>query len=164
MAHVGTAWRTWESMIFFNLLNFSVPNSFILLTSCDSKFSYRNFGLTLVRGLIQGREGGACTHRPHHGDGLVLQLNRQYSTWNTKDKGTQKEDELNAAHFSKSRGTRTKFRCSKCNLDLRLGPCFRAVTQNLHFKAVRGCTGRTLSTIIILSLAECPQGHCAKKR
>jgi hypothetical protein len=51
--------------LFFHLLELSVLNSFILLTSCSSKLSHQNFKLVLVRNLIQER--AACLdHRPPH--------------------------------------------------------------------------------------------------
>jgi hypothetical protein len=52
----------------------SVLNSFILLTSCDSKFSYLNVRLALIRDLIQ--DGGRIGHRLFlRGDQVLPQLN-----------------------------------------------------------------------------------------
>jgi hypothetical protein len=53
------------------LLDLSVLNSYILLTSCGSKLTHRDFRLTFVRDLIQ--EGGGCLdHRPPHGANQLL--------------------------------------------------------------------------------------------
>jgi hypothetical protein len=46
---------------FFHLLNLSVLNSFILLTSSGSKLSHQNFRLASVRDLTQDGGGGALT-------------------------------------------------------------------------------------------------------
>jgi phage FluMu protein gp41 len=47
------------------LLDVTIVNSFIILTSCDSKLSHWQFGLTWVRDLIQeaGRVAGPLTAR-----------------------------------------------------------------------------------------------------
>jgi hypothetical protein len=42
--------------LFFHLLDLIILNSCILLTSCSSKLSHRDFRLSLVRDLIE--EGG----------------------------------------------------------------------------------------------------------
>jgi hypothetical protein len=45
-------WK-WTKKLFFHLLALTILNSFIILTCCGSKLSHRQFGLTLVRELIQ---------------------------------------------------------------------------------------------------------------
>jgi hypothetical protein len=63
-------WK-WMKKLFFHLLDTSILNSFILLTSCGSKLSHQNFRLSFVRDLI--KEGGGCLdHRPPHGEDKLL--------------------------------------------------------------------------------------------
>jgi hypothetical protein len=47
--------QTWEwtKKLFSHLLDLTILNSFIILTSCGSKLSHQQFRLTLVRELIQ---------------------------------------------------------------------------------------------------------------
>jgi hypothetical protein len=45
-------WK-WTKKSFFHFLDLSVLNSYILLTSCGSKLTHRDFRLALVRDLIQ---------------------------------------------------------------------------------------------------------------
>jgi hypothetical protein len=58
---IGRRTWKWTKKLFFHLLDLSVLNSYILLTSCGSKLTHRDFRLTLVRDLIQGGGGGALT-------------------------------------------------------------------------------------------------------
>jgi len=48
-------WK-WTKKIFFHLLDLNILNSTIILASCGSKLSHRQFRLSLVRDPIQ--EGG----------------------------------------------------------------------------------------------------------
>jgi hypothetical protein len=62
-------WKwTGKKVFFFHLLDFSVLNSFILLTSCGSKLSHQNFRLALFRDLIQRGEGCLNNRSPHRED------------------------------------------------------------------------------------------------
>jgi len=45
-------WK-WTKKLFFHLLDLTVLNSFIILSSCEAKLSHRNFRLNLIRDLIQ---------------------------------------------------------------------------------------------------------------
>jgi len=45
-------WK-WTKKLFFHLLDLTILNSIIILTSCGSKLSHQQFKLTLVGGLIQ---------------------------------------------------------------------------------------------------------------
>jgi hypothetical protein len=88
-------WK-WMKKLLFHLLDLSILNSYILLTSCGSKLTHCDFRLTLVRDLIQ--EGGGCLdHRPSHGADQVLPpVNRHDLTFDTMNTGPQKEDEFAA--------------------------------------------------------------------
>jgi hypothetical protein len=58
-------WK-WTKNLFFHLLDLTVLKSYIILHSCGSKLSHRDFQLSLIRDLIQ--EGGRVlgTTRLYH--------------------------------------------------------------------------------------------------
>jgi len=60
-------WK-WTKKPVFHLLDLTILNSFIILTSRGSKLSYRQFSLTLVRALVQeaGRVPRPQTTRPRN--------------------------------------------------------------------------------------------------
>jgi hypothetical protein len=45
-------WK-WTKKLFFHLLDLTVLNSYIILHSCGSKLSHRDFQLSLIRDLVQ---------------------------------------------------------------------------------------------------------------
>jgi hypothetical protein len=45
-------WK-WTNKLFFHLLDLTILNSFILLSSCGAKLSHRDFRLTLVRNMLE---------------------------------------------------------------------------------------------------------------
>jgi len=52
----------WTMKLFFHLLDLTVLNSWILLSSCGAKYTHRDFRLLLVRNLIE--EAGKIQDRP----------------------------------------------------------------------------------------------------
>jgi len=52
----------WTTQLFFHLLDLTVLNSWILLSSCGSKYTHRDFRLLLVRNLIE--EAGKSQDHP----------------------------------------------------------------------------------------------------
>jgi hypothetical protein len=52
----------WTTKLFFHLLDLTVLNSWILLSSCGAKYNHRDFRLLLVRNLIE--EAGRNQYRP----------------------------------------------------------------------------------------------------
>jgi len=52
----------WTMKLFFHLLDLTVLNSWILLSSCGAKYTHRDFRLLLVRNLIE--EAGKSQDRP----------------------------------------------------------------------------------------------------
>ena len=52
----------WTTKLFFHLLDLTVLNSWILLSSCGAKYTHRDFRLLLVRNLIE--EVGKSQDRP----------------------------------------------------------------------------------------------------
>jgi len=53
----------WTMKLFFHLLDLTVLNSWILLSSCGTKYTHRDFRFLLVRNLIE--EAGKSQDRPH---------------------------------------------------------------------------------------------------
>jgi hypothetical protein len=43
----------WTTKLFFHLLDITVLNSCVLLSSCGAKYTHRDFGFLLVRDLIE---------------------------------------------------------------------------------------------------------------
>jgi hypothetical protein len=52
----------WTTKLFFHLLDLTVLNSWILLSSCGAKYNHQGFGLLLVRNLIE--EAGRSQYCP----------------------------------------------------------------------------------------------------
>jgi hypothetical protein len=52
----------WTTKLFFDLLDLTVLNSWILLSSCEAQYTHRDFILLLVRNLIE--EAGRSHYRP----------------------------------------------------------------------------------------------------
>jgi len=52
----------WTKKLFFQLLDLTVLNSWILLSSCGTQYTHRDFRLLLVRNLIE--EAGKSQDRP----------------------------------------------------------------------------------------------------
>jgi hypothetical protein len=46
-------WKWTEKSCFFHLLDLTILNSHILLKSCGSKLSHRDFRLTLIRNMVE---------------------------------------------------------------------------------------------------------------
>jgi len=59
-------WRNfkWTTKLFFHLLDLTILNSWILLSSCGAKCTLRDFRLLLVRNLI--KEAGRSQDHPIH--------------------------------------------------------------------------------------------------
>jgi hypothetical protein len=106
---------TWKWMKkLFHLLDVSILNSFILLTSCSAELSHQDFRLALVRDLIQER-GGCLNHRPPHGEDQLL-------------------PPVNLPECSmKSKETRTEFRCSKMQCGVVCWSLFQGVPHTVTF-------------------------------
>jgi hypothetical protein len=126
-------WK-WTKKLFFHLLDLSILNSYILLTSCGSKLTHRDFRLTLVRDLIQ--EGGRVPRpqttpwgRPTTSTSQPTRLDiRQNEHWPSEGRRVRCR-----VCATKNKETWTKFCCSKCNVGLCVDPCFRVYHTQMHF-------------------------------
>ena len=116
----------WTTKLFFHLLDLTVLNSWILLSSCGAKYSHRDFRLLLVRNLIE-EAGRSLDHptpslagRPSTGASNVMRLESRHNQhWPVKS--TQLRCRLCSA-----RGVRkgSVYKCAKCDVGLCVVPCF----------------------------------------
>jgi len=118
-------------MLFFHFLNLTILNSFIILASCGSNLSHRQFRLMLVRDPIQeaGRVPRPQNARQRRRTPSMIQLKRLDSRhsrhWLMQCKRIQ-------CHVCSARNkeTRTKYRCQECNKVVCYTIFFRYITPN----------------------------------
>jgi len=112
---------------FFHLLDLTVLNSWILLSSGGAKYTHRDFRLLLVRNLIeeagksQDRPTPRLVGRPSAATTNVLQLESCYNKhWPAKSSTHLR------CHRCSSRGQRkhTVYKCARCDVGLCVVPCF----------------------------------------
>jgi len=116
----------WTTKLFFHLLDLTVLNSWILLSSCGAQCTHRDFRLLLVRNLIE--EAGK--NRDHPTPSLVgrpsvaaannVRLDSRHNQqWPAKSMQVR-------CRLCSSRGQRkiTVYKCAKCEVGLCVVPCF----------------------------------------
>ena len=123
----------WITELIFHLLDLTVLNSWILLSSCGAKCTHQDFRLLLVRNLID--EAG----RSHYCPTLsmlgrlsataanVMRLDSRHNQhWPAKHKNNIR------CHVCSERGHQktTIYKCAKCDVGLCVVPCF----TNYHTK------------------------------
>ncbi|PNF39361.1 hypothetical protein B7P43_G18177 [Cryptotermes secundus] len=119
-------WK-WTNKLFFHLLDLTILNSFILLSSCGAKLSHRDFRLTLVCNMVE--EAGRGSRRPQRSIGrppamslLVKRLEEACRHhWPASSKS-----QLRCCVCS-SRGKRSSIhtKCVRCDIGLCISECFR---------------------------------------
>jgi hypothetical protein len=93
-------WRTfkWTKKLFFHLLDLTILNSWILLSTCGAKYSQRDFRFLMVRNMIDETGKLGCLHS--HMVGIPSQ---QLQNWIVLQSGIastgQKEAACSAATF-----------------------------------------------------------------
>lgn len=116
----------WTMKLFFHLLDLTVLNSWILLSSCGAKYTHRDFRLLLVRNLIeeagrsQDRPTPSLVGRPSAAATNVMRLgSRHHKHWPAKSNKIR-------CRVCSARGVRkgTTYKCAKCNVGLCMVPCF----------------------------------------
>jgi len=116
----------WTTKLFFHLLDLTVLNSWILLSSCGAKYSHRDFRLLLVRNLIeeagrsQDRPTPSLVGRPSAGASNVTRLESRHNQhWPAKCSQLR-------CRLCSARGVRksTTYKCAKCDVGLCVVPCF----------------------------------------
>jgi hypothetical protein len=118
----------WTMKLFFHLLDLTVLNSWMLLSSCEAKYTHRDFRLLLVRNLTE--EAGKsqdCPNprlvgRPSAGAKNVLRLEDcHHKYWPVKS-----SNQLHC-HLCSSRGQRigTAYKCTRCDVGLCMVLCLK---------------------------------------
>src|SRR5215510_2721414 len=118
----------WTTKLFFHLLDLTVLNSWILLSSCGAKYTHRDFRLLLVRNLVeeagksQDRPTPRLVGRPCSGAKDVLRLESRHNKhWPAKSSTKLR------CRLCSSRGQRksTMYKCARCDVGLCVVPCFK---------------------------------------
>jgi len=116
----------WTMQLFLHLLDPTVRNSWILLSSCGAKCTHRDFRLLLVRNLIeeagksQDRPTPSLVGRPSAAAANVMRLDSRHNQhWPAKSSKLH-------CRVCSARGQRrgTVYKCATCNVGLCMVPCF----------------------------------------
>ena len=116
----------WTTKLFFHLLDLTVLNSWILLSSCGAQYTHRDFRLLLVRNMIQeagksqDRPTPSLVGRPSAAAANIVRLKSRHNKhWPAKFMQL-------CRHLCSSRGHRktTVYKCAKCEVAMCLVPCF----------------------------------------
>jgi hypothetical protein len=123
-------WK-WTKKLFFHLLDLTVLNSYIILHSCSSKLSHRDFQLSLIRDLIQ--EGGRVL-----GTQIIPQGMPTLSTSRLEAKHVLHWLEKRRRHRCHVCSTQKKqskkiYACPKCNMALCVVLCFKVYHSKFTF-------------------------------
>ena len=117
----------WTTKLFFHLLNLTVLNSWILLSSCGTKYTHRDFRLLLVRNLIEeaGKNQDHPTPRfvgrPIAGATNIVRLESCHNKqWSAK-LPTQL---LCCLCSSRDQRKGTVYKCTRCDVGLFVVLCF----------------------------------------
>ena len=125
----------WTTKLFFHLLDLTVLNSWILLSSCGAKYALRDFRL-LVRNLIeeagksQDRPTPRLVGRPSSAETNVVRLESHHNQhWPVKS-----PSQLHCRLCS-SRGLRkgTMCKCARCDHGPVLGALFCGISHQSKF-------------------------------
>ena len=109
----------WTTKLFFHVLDLTVLNSWILLSSCGAQYTHRDFRLLLVRNL-NGRQGVAAAN-------IVWFESHHNQHWPAKSTQVR-------CHVCSSHGQRktTVYKCAKCDVGLCVVPCFGDYHINMN--------------------------------
>jgi len=125
----------WTTKLFFHLLDLTVLNSWILLSSCGAKYTHRDFRLLLVRNLIEeaGRSQDHPTPslvgRPSAETSNVTRFESRHNQhWPAKS------SQLRRCRLCSARGVRKSsvYKCAKCDVGLCVVPCFAEYHTKEH--------------------------------
>jgi len=119
--------KRWTTELFFHLLDVTVLNSSILLSSCGAKYTHRDFRLLLVSNFIeeagksQDRPTPRLVVRPSVGAKNVLLLDSRHNKhWRAKS-STQMYCCLCASHDQRKGMV---YKCTRCDVGQFNVPCF----------------------------------------
>jgi hypothetical protein len=126
-------WK-WTNKLFFHLLDLTVLNSFILLSSCGAKFSHRDFRLALVRNMVDHAGRNPChPQRPvSRTPALSSTRGRLESAKNDHWPTTSTARLKCRVCYSRGKRRDVGTKCKKCNVGLCILGCF----EDYHTKAI----------------------------
>jgi len=116
----------WTTKLFFHLLDLTVLNSWILLSSCRAKCTHKDFRLLLVRNLIE--EAGRSYYRPtpsmlgqpSAAAANVMRLDSRHNQhWPAKHKNN-----IHCRVCSEGPAKDHHLQMCQCDVGLRVVPCF----------------------------------------
>jgi hypothetical protein len=127
-------WK-WTNKLFFHLLDLTILNSFILLSSCGGKLLHRDFRLALVRGLVD------------HARGIQSHSQRCVVRPTAHPSKRCRRESANSGHWPVTCTTRRRCRvcssrgkrktvntiCEKCDIALCISWCFKAYHTGGNF-------------------------------
>jgi len=125
----------WTMKLFFHLVDLTVLNSWILLSSCGTKYTHRDFRLLLLRNLIEeaGKSQDCPTPRlvgrPSAAATSVLRLESHHNKhWPAKS-SIHRHCRLCS---SCSQRKRTVYKCARCDVGVCVVPCFKEYHTNIN--------------------------------
>ena len=125
----------WTTKFFFHLLDLTILNSWILLSSCGAKYTHLDFRLLLVRNLIE--EAGKSQDRPaprlvgrrSAGAKNVLRLESHHNKqWPTKSSTKL----CYCLCSSRSQRKGMEYKCARRDVGLCMVPCFAEYHTNIN--------------------------------
>jgi hypothetical protein len=129
--------RTWKWMkkLFFHLLDLTILNSFILLSSCGAKHSHRDFRLALVRNVLEhAAVCRPCPKRPLGRPPAVSSTIFRLEEASLHHWPTSSAKRMNC-HVCSACGKKTSIRtkCEKCDMGLCILGCFKDYHTKVRF-------------------------------
>ena len=151
------SWHTfkWTTKLFFHLLDLTVLNSWILLSSCAAKYTHWDFRLLLLSNLIQeaGKSQDCPTPRlvgrANMGTKNVLQLESCHNKhWPAKS-STPLHCRLCSFHAQRKG---TVYKCARCDVGLCVVPCFTEYHTKVNL---------WILCVMIKQWSKVPQNFCS---
>ena len=116
----------WTTKLFFHLLDLTVLNSWILLSSCGAKCTHKDFSLLLVRNLI--KEAGRSHYRPTPsmpGRPSAAAANMRLDSCHNQHWPAKHKNNIRCRVCSERGQRKTAiYKCAKCDVCLCVVPCF----------------------------------------
>ena len=127
-------WK-WTNKLFFHLLDLTILNSYILLSSCGANWTHRDFRLALVENMLElAARGPPRPQRPRGRPPAGSSGRSRIGEVTEHHWPTYSTSRLRCRECS-SRGKRTTIqtKCERCDVGLCISGCFR----DFHTKATR---------------------------
>jgi len=131
----------WTMKLFFHLLDLTVLNSWILLSSCGAQYTHWDYRLLLVRNLIeeagksQDRPTPNLVGRPSVAAANIVRLDSHHNQhWPVKF--MQLHCWLCSSHGQRKT---TVYKCAKCDVGLCMVPCFAEYHTKVNLQTTENC-------------------------